>query len=144
MKAAALRRHSLSALSLLALLALLILPAFAAARLALFIPWHIAPGLMCVFSLWIYFRLACDKKRAQANEWRITESSLHFCELIGGWPGSFLAQRRFRHKISKGSYQFTFWLIVCTHQIGSFDYLKDFKYSKLAIDLIAEYINRQP
>ena len=128
-------------LSLFTLLVLLILPFIAAARLALVMPWYVVPGVMCVFSLWVYFRFASDKKRAQANEWRVTESSLHFCELMGGWPGSFLAQRRFRHKISKGSYQFTFWLIVLAYQIVPFDYLNDFKYSNLVAGFIAKHIN---
>lgn len=136
-----LRRHSLSVVSLFTLLALLILPFLAAASLALVMPWYVIPVVMCFFSLWIYFRFASDKKRAQANEWRVPESTLHFYELLGGWPGSYLAQRRFRHKISKGSYQFTFWLIVFAYQIVPFDYLNNFKYSKLVIDFVAKHIN---
>lgn len=141
MQTAELRRYPLSAWSLVILLVLLILPTLAAGRLVLIIPWYIVPGIMCIFSIWLYFRLACDKKRAQTNQWRIPEATLHFFELIGGWPGSFLAQRRFRHKISKKSYQFTFWLIVFTYQIVAFDYLNDWRYSTLAIEFIAEYKN---
>jgi len=41
---------------------------------------------------------------------------LHLLELLGGWPGAFLAQRRLRHKCSKRRYQFVFWLIVLAYQ----------------------------
>eukprot|EP00904_Undaria_pinnatifida_P000687 jgi/Undpi1/10619/HiC_scaffold_29.g13069.m1 len=41
--------------------------------------------------------------------WRwLTEVLLHQVELVGGSLGSFLAQRTFRHKISKVSYQQNF------------------------------------
>ena len=42
-------------------------------------------------------------------------------ELMGGWPGSYLAQRFLRHKISKKSYQVIFWLIVVIHQLFALD-----------------------
>jgi len=66
-----------------------------------------------------------DKNKAQTGQWRTPEASLHFYELIGGWPGSFIAQRRFRHKISKSSYQIMFWLIVIIHQAAAVNYLFD-------------------
>ena len=55
---------------------------------------------------------ALDKNRAKSGGWREPERLLHLGELIGGWPGAFLAQRLLRHKSSKGSYQFVFFLIV--------------------------------
>ncbi len=53
----------------------------------------------------------------------------HFFELIGGWPGSFVAQHRFRHKVKKTGYQFTFWLIVAGYQLVALDYLADWRLS---------------
>ena len=35
--------------------------------------------------------------------------------LLGGWPGAFLAQRYFRHKTQKVSFQIVSWLIVALH-----------------------------
>jgi uncharacterized membrane protein YsdA (DUF1294 family) len=52
---------------------------------------------------------------------------LHFLELLGGWPGAYLGQRIFRHKTSKISYQFVFWLIVLLYQYASIDYLLGWK-----------------
>lgn len=56
-----------------------------------------------------------DKKRALRNRWRIPEFYLHFLELLGGWPGALLAQKDFRHKLTKGTYQRKFWAIVALH-----------------------------
>ncbi len=51
---------------------------------------------------------------AKPDAWQVPESTLHRCEFLGGTLGSFLAQHLFRHKVSKRSYQFTFWAIVST------------------------------
>lgn len=56
-----------------------------------------------------------DKKRALRSRWRIPEMYLHFLELLGGWPGALLAQKDFRHKLTKSSYQKVFWAIVGLH-----------------------------
>lgn len=71
-----------------------------------------------------------DKRRAEAGAWRIPENTLHLAELAGGWPAAFAAQRLFRHKISKRSYQFVFWCIVLMHQIIAFDYLQGWSMTK--------------
>lgn len=138
-RAPVIQRHPLSAWTALTLLVLLILPSFAALRAAGAIPWYIIPGLMSFFSLWVYFRLGSDKKAAQTNQWRASEGSLHWFEFLGGWPGSFVAQRRFRHKVSKRSYQFIFWLIVLAHQVIAFDYLNRWAGWKFVTKVVAEY-----
>lgn len=56
-----------------------------------------------------------DKWRAQRQCWRVPEFCLHMWELLCGWPGAILAQRLFRHKRSKLSYQIVFWLIVAAN-----------------------------
>jgi uncharacterized membrane protein YsdA (DUF1294 family)/cold shock CspA family protein len=56
-----------------------------------------------------------DKSRAKKNAWRIPERTLFLCDLSFGWLGGFIAQRRFNHKVSKYSYQITFWLTVAIH-----------------------------
>jgi uncharacterized membrane protein YsdA (DUF1294 family)/cold shock CspA family protein len=55
---------------------------------------------------------AIDKSAAQRNQWRISEYMLNIIALLGGWPGALVAQRLFRHKISKKSFQVVFWIIV--------------------------------
>lgn len=56
-----------------------------------------------------------DKRAARRNTARLSELGLHLVELLGGFPGAFLAQRLFRHKTAKRSYRFVFWLIVVQH-----------------------------
>lgn len=58
-----------------------------------------------------------DKKAAEKGEWRTPEWKLHFLELLGGFLGSFAAQRICRHKVKKISYQIIFWIIVFVHVI---------------------------
>jgi len=53
--------------------------------------------------------------------------------LLGGWPGAFLAQRRFRHKCSKVSYQVVFWVIALTYQLVAFDSLQEWKWMRAAL-----------
>ena len=62
-----------------------------------------------------FVALALDKRAAVRGRRRTPEATLHLLELLGGFPGSFLAQQLLRHKRSKPSYQFVFWLIVAAH-----------------------------
>jgi uncharacterized membrane protein YsdA (DUF1294 family) len=84
----------------------------------------IALGWTGIISLAAVVANVRDKHKAQSSEWRTPEATLHFLELLGGWPGAFVAQRIWRHKTSKGSYQGVFWLIVVVHQVVSLHYLK--------------------
>jgi len=68
-----------------------------------------------------------DKRKAASGEWRTPEATLHLFELLGGWPGAFLAQRIFRHKTAKAGYQIVFWLIVVGYECVAIDYLLGWK-----------------
>jgi uncharacterized membrane protein YsdA (DUF1294 family) len=68
-------------------------------------------------SLLTFMLYVGDKAQAQQGGWRVPEATLHFCELLGGWIGAFIAQRRLRHKNSKASYQAVFWTIVIAHSL---------------------------
>ncbi|WP_312914579.1 DUF1294 domain-containing protein [Stutzerimonas kunmingensis] len=68
----------------------------------------------------LYWR---DKHSALKDRWRTPETTLHFFELAGGWPGALVAQQVFRHKTRKLSYQLAFWLIVMLHQAFWIDLL---------------------
>lgn len=61
---------------------------------------------------------ALDKHCATREARRIPESTLHLVELLGGFPGAFVAQRLLRHKTRKLRYQIVFWLIVAAHSCG--------------------------
>ena len=62
-----------------------------------------------VFSF-IYFRL--DKRKAQKNQQRISESSLLIMTLFGGTIGSILGMLLFNHKIAKKSFVIKIMLII--------------------------------
>ncbi len=103
------------------LVVLLVAPGIAIARLFWTdLAWTLA-GWMVVASAITYGLYAWDKRRAQRGEWRISENVLHLWELLGGWPGAFLAQRHLRHKSAKLTYLITFWLIVILHHYLAID-----------------------
>jgi uncharacterized membrane protein YsdA (DUF1294 family)/cold shock CspA family protein len=64
-----------------------------------------------------------DKYAARNGEWRTPENSLHLLALAGGWPGALIAQRRFRHKSGKKSFQIVFWLTVLINCVAVFGYV---------------------
>jgi uncharacterized membrane protein YsdA (DUF1294 family) len=111
-------------------LLLLALPTFAILRLARIFDLRVALGYAILISVVTYLLYRHDKKRAQSGGWRIPESTLHIVELLGGWPGAFIAQRALRHKTSKRSYQVTFWAIISLYEFASFDFIQDWHYSK--------------
>jgi uncharacterized membrane protein YsdA (DUF1294 family) len=59
-----------------------------------------------------------DKYRATNDGWRLTENLLHMVDLVGGWPGGYIAQRVFHHKTWKRSFQAIFWATVLLHNVA--------------------------
>lgn len=108
---------------MLEVLFLSILPVVGAIKLALTTSNPIPLVLYPVMSLLTFALYADDKSRARKGQWRLPEKTLHLCELLGGWLGAFVAQRRLRHKSSKGSYQVVFWVIVAVHIVFWLDWL---------------------
>lgn len=100
---------------------LLAVPVYALSRLASWIDWRALLGVPMAISIFGYLAQRSDKRRAESGAWRIPEATLHLVELLGGWPGAFLAQRNYRHKTSKLSYQFIFWAVVLIHEIVAVD-----------------------
>lgn len=105
-------------------------------------PWVLGWGLLA--SLVCHALYAWDKRRAQAGERRVPEKILHLWELLGGWPGAFLAQRRIRHKSSKLTYLLVFWLIVVIHQYTAIDSLLDWRLSRAAVSAVLPGQQPQP
>jgi len=56
-----------------------------------------------------------DKTKAQRKERRVEEATLHFWEIVGGWPGGLLARESFRHKYKKSSFLIQSRLIMLFH-----------------------------
>jgi uncharacterized membrane protein YsdA (DUF1294 family) len=69
-------------------------------------------GLYVVASVVAFLAYGHDKSAAVRKAWRVQESTLHLFSLLGGWPGALAAQRLFRHKSSKASFQTTYWITV--------------------------------
>jgi len=87
-------------------------------------PWPL--NWYLVLSLITFASLAEDKRRARSRTEpavehrprRIPERRLHLFELLGGWPGSYLAQRYFHHKTRKEGYRVVFQAIALLHIAG--------------------------
>jgi len=75
----------------------------------------IALGMLLLLSLLTFFVYGFDKNAAQAGRWRTAENTLHLLSLAGGWPGAWIAQRLFRHKVSKTNFMAIYWATVLAH-----------------------------
>lgn len=97
-----------------------VLPLLFAAAFLLFIGAAVFYGRLPVAILGLYGAASvvafiaywADKSAAKRNQWRTQESTLHLFALLGGWPGALAAQRVFRHKTSKSSFQAVYWITV--------------------------------
>lgn len=92
-------------LILVLLFAALLVGAVVTAELPLYIPMiYAAMSIICYLTYW------WDKRKAQAGQWRIKESTLQLMALLGGWPGALLAQSYLRHKSQKRAFLAVFYL----------------------------------
>jgi len=128
----------ITALTWLSLILLMALPTLAMGhfmfinkRPLLFLFFYVA-----AINLITYLSYKSDKDKARSKQWRTAESSLHILEFIGGWPAALLAQRQFRHKCSKVSFQITYWLIVLFYIGLAIDYLLDWAMLKTLLMLL--------
>lgn len=114
---ASLKGLTLSGFTVFAILAALVFIAYIGLVFGRILPLHPVAAVyagMSIVTIWAYSR---DKRAAQLGRWRTKEIQLHALELFGGWPGAFLAQRFYRHKNRKPSYQIAFWSIVLVHGV---------------------------
>jgi uncharacterized membrane protein YsdA (DUF1294 family)/cold shock CspA family protein len=92
--------------------------AFLALLAAITFKGYLPAGVLAFYlveSVISYFAYAMDKSSAQGGRWRIAENTLHLFDLLGGWPGGLIAQKRLRHKTSKDSFQNLFWVSVAVN-----------------------------
>jgi len=95
-------------------------PIILTAAFFVFVAGSVFAGKLPIAVVWIYLAAslvafvayALDKSAARNDQWRTKESTLHLFALAGGWPGALAAQRLLRHKSSKRSFQFVFWVTV--------------------------------
>jgi len=80
-------------------------------------------GYLIAINITTFFLYGYDKAIASTNRLRIPENNLHALAILGGSPAGLSAQKFFRHKTIKGSFQLIYWLIVLG-QIGLIYWLK--------------------
>ena len=73
---------------------------------------HVWAAYYLVLSVFTAGLYGNDKSAALRKQWRVSEQTLHLCDLLGGWPGGLLAQKALRHKSSKASFQTAFGVCV--------------------------------
>jgi len=115
-------------------LAFLVLPSLAISHACQIFDYRFILAWIISISVFGYIICYRDKRKAQLGLWRTSEATLHLIEFAGGWIGSFIAQRQFRHKTSKTSYQIIFWIIVLLYQITSIDFLQDWHWIRMLLD----------
>ena len=112
-------------------LVLLLLPiGLAAARAGIAQAALMVYGFMSLVTAIAY---AEDKRRARKDLRRIPESALHLGELLGGWPGAFIARSLFRHKTQKRRFRLVYALIVASHLYVACDTLLGWRIRDLVI-----------
>lgn len=106
------RRHNATSFNYSFLFFTLIFLAFVIERsLKGFLPlWF--PLVFLGVNLTIFLFYYQDKTSAVKNQWRISENTLHWFSLIGGWGGAYVAQKVFKHKHKKQSFLFIYKLTV--------------------------------
>lgn len=72
------------------------------------VPYWIA-GLYLIMSAACFIAYTIDKAAAVAGRRRISEATLIFLGLVGGWPGAIIAQQVLRHKSIKAEFRSSFW-----------------------------------
>jgi uncharacterized membrane protein YsdA (DUF1294 family)/cold shock CspA family protein len=76
------------------------------------VPWYI------VLSVVTFAAYGWDKVSAQGGHWRTQEKTLHMLEMLGGWPGAWLAQPLWRHKSRKETFRAEFRSAAAINVVG--------------------------
>lgn len=80
--------------------------------------WTIVAGTYLVMSLVTAAAYGWDKRCAVRGRQRVPEARLHLLELMGGWPGAFVARTAFRHKRRKVRFMMVSWAVVMAHALA--------------------------
>lgn len=109
-------RHRPVTVATLAGFASVILPSITLARLYTVHPVFKSSLLPAVYAAFIsgatFLLYGYDKMQARNMEWRVSELTLQFLGLLGGWPGALVGMHFFQHKTRKTSFLIPFWGIV--------------------------------
>jgi uncharacterized membrane protein YsdA (DUF1294 family)/cold shock CspA family protein len=80
-------------------------------------PWWVVLWYI-VLSIVTFVAYGWDKVSAQGGHWRTQEKTLHMLEMLGGWPGAWLAQPLWRHKSRKESFLVEFQVAAAINVVG--------------------------
>jgi uncharacterized membrane protein YsdA (DUF1294 family) len=69
-------------------------------------------ALYAVVSVITYATYAWDKRAAIKKRQRVSEKTLHWLAMVGGWPGAWCAQQQLRHKTQKTAFRRVYWVTV--------------------------------
>ncbi len=58
-----------------------------------------------------------DKQQAAKQAGRIPEATLLVIDALGGWPGGWWAQQRFRHKTRKTRFRIKYFLAIAVNLV---------------------------
>ncbi len=83
-------------------------------------------AIYAIMSIATYLVYWHDKRKAEevarlglvgfaAGRRRVAERKMHTLELLGGWPGGLVAQRKLWHKVHSLKYQIPYWFVVGLH-----------------------------
>lgn len=99
------------------------------------LPWWLLPWSMLI-SVITFAVYRSDKQRAQQQQWRTPENTLHVLALMGGWSGSLWAQLFLRHKSKKASFLNVFWFTVVVNVVvtGFWAMSEDLQHLGLMLD----------
>lgn len=59
-----------------------------------------------------------DKNKAQNNDWRTPENTLHTVDVLGGWIGATFAHKLLNHKATKADFRVMFYVTVFLNIAG--------------------------
>jgi len=67
---------------------------------------------LAAVNLLLFALMGIDKYKARREQWRVRESTLFICAIIGGSVGGLLGMRVFHHKTLHASFRLGFPLIL--------------------------------
>ena len=99
----------------------LAIPIFIGIYIYVVMRWGFSPPVLLTYlglSILAFLIYTFDKSAAVSGHRRTPENTLLLISLAGGWPGALLAQQLLRHKTSKRSFIFAFWLTVLLNVVA--------------------------
>ncbi|KAL5409347.1 hypothetical protein PMIN03_006025 [Paraphaeosphaeria minitans] len=105
------RQRPIALLTLLAASSLL-LPTLSLSHLYLHAHTILPTIYTLVLSCFTFLLYGYDKMQARNLNWRVKESTLQLCAVLGGWPGALVGMHYFQHKTRKVRFLLVFWEIV--------------------------------